>query len=234
MPTSTVSDLLNGRSQKVPDFMLMRTIVEVCQVIAVKSGMPIETPEELTREFSALWQMAKEGEGESVRRGDRPPAADRTGGDVLEPVPGEQSSWRPSPTELRVPLHWGRLGMFRLRSAERGDARAAHELAVLLACEACGAGGKEAEHWRRLATYWNHRALGAVPEAAGFQLRGRRLAAMARTLAEECAEAGKPSSTYFWKAVRQAEASVPAVEVRAVEMLREAEVPAGAVEAEVG
>ncbi|MEU1384365.1 MULTISPECIES: hypothetical protein [unclassified Nonomuraea] len=214
MPKSTVSDLLNGRSQKVPDFMLMRTIVEVCQVIAVKSGMPIEPVEELTAEFSALWQAAKAEEGEAARRRNGSPPAARTGGDVLEPAPGEQSSWRPSPTELRVPLHWGRLGMFRLRSAERGDARAAHELAVLLACEACGAGGKEAEHWRRLATYWNHRALGAVPEAAGFQLRGRRLVVMARALAEKYAEAGKPSSTYFWKAVRQAETSVRTVEAR--------------------
>ncbi|MFI6918648.1 hypothetical protein ACIBIZ_01745 [Nonomuraea spiralis] len=225
MPKSTVADLLNGRSQKVPDFLLMRTIVEVCQVIAVKSGMPIESVEELTAEFTVLWQAAKAEEGEAARRRNRSSAAARTGGDVLEPVPGEQSSWRPSAMDQRVPLHWGRLGKFRLRLAENGDARAAHELAVLLACEACGAGEKEAGHWGRLATYWNNRALGAVPEAAGFQLRGRRLVVLARALAEEYARAGKPSSTYFWKAVRQAEASVRKVEARReAEARQEAEV----------
>lgn len=209
LPKSTVADLLNGRSQKVPDFLLMRTIVEVCQVIAVKSGIPIESLEELTSEFTALWQAAKEEEGAARYRHKSSPVG-RPGGDVLEPAPGELSSWRPSPTMLNVPLHWGRLGILRLRLAEGGDARAAHELSVLLACEACSKGEKEAEHWRRLATYWNRRALGSVPEAAEFQLRGRPLVKLARALAVTYAEAGKPSSTYFWKAVRQAETSVRA------------------------
>ncbi|MEV0591155.1 hypothetical protein [Nonomuraea cavernae] len=223
LPKSTVCDLINGKSKKLPDWLLLRTVVDVCHLIATKSGIPIDPLEDLTREFAVLWREAKEDEGvraSAAKHGRKPPEAfardeQQIGGDVLEPAPGERSSWKPSATTQRVPLDWGRLGNLRLKRAESGDANAAYELAVLLACEACSKGDsdkekREARHWRFLAAYWNGRAIGVIAAAAEFQLQGRQLVKAARALAREYAEAGKPSSAYFCRAMRQAEASLQA------------------------
>lgn len=219
LPKSTVCDLINGKSKKLPDWLLLRTVVDVCHLIATKSGIPIDPLTEVTREFNELWQAAKVQEGQradAAKRGtERVDTAATGGGDVLEPDPGEASSWEPPVITQEVPLHWGRLGNLRLRLAKAGDAKAAYELAVLLACEACSKGDgererREAEHWSFLAAYWNGRALGVVPAAGTFQTEGWQLVKAAGALALEYTEAGKPSSRFFRKAVRQAESSLRA------------------------
>ncbi|MEO3876113.1 hypothetical protein ABGB18_45730 [Nonomuraea sp. B12E4] len=222
LPKSTVSDLINRRSKKLPDYMLLRTFVEVCHRIATRSGIPIDPIEDLAKEFLVLWQKAQAEElnrtsAAKHRRtppnSGRAPAGRHPQGDVLESAPGEASSWKPAPTTLRVPLHWGRLGSLRLRLADEGDPKAAYELAVLLACEACGKGDSvkdqgEAKHWRFQAAFWHGKAIGVIPAAGELQLHGRQLVKSAEFLAREYTAAGKPSASFFWKAVRQAELSL--------------------------
>ncbi|SEH04039.1 hypothetical protein SAMN05444920_15323 [Nonomuraea solani] len=222
LPKSTVADLLKGRSKKLPDYALLRTFVEVCHRIATRSGIPIDPLDDLNAEITSLWQAATTERYERTSAAkhrreplDSPSAVTLGGaeGDVLEPVPAEASSWKPAPTTLRVPLQWGRLGSLRLRLADEGDPRAAYELAVLLACEACGKGDsvkeqQEAKHWRFQAAFWCGKAMGAIPAAAEFRLQGKQLLKAAETLAREYTAAGKPSATFFSKAVRQAELSL--------------------------
>ncbi|MGA4990557.1 hypothetical protein [Nonomuraea bangladeshensis] len=222
LPKSTVSDLINRRSKKLPDYVLLRSFVEVCHRIATRSGIPINSIEDLAIEFLVLWKAAKAEELERVsvaKHGRTPPGSGHAPTrrapqvDVLEPAPGEMSSWKPAPTTLRVPLHWGRLGSLRLRLADEGDPKAAYELAVLLACEACGKGDsakeqREAKHWQFQAGFWHGRAMGIIPAAGELQLHGRQLVKAAEVLAREYTAAGKPSASFFWKAVRQAELSL--------------------------
>jgi hypothetical protein len=222
LPKSTVSDFFKGRSKKLPDYVLLRTFVEVCHWIATRSGIPIDPLEDLTIEFLVLWQAAKVEElqrASAAKHRRTPPESGRvpagryTQRDVLEPVPGEVSSWKPAPTTLRVPLRWGRLGSLRLRLADEGDPKAAYELAVLLACEACGKGDsakeqREAKHWWFQAGFWRGRAIGVIPVAGELQLHGRQLVMAAEMLAREYTAAEKPSASFFWKAVRQAELSL--------------------------
>ncbi|WP_219472147.1 hypothetical protein [Nonomuraea rhizosphaerae] len=222
LPKSTVSDLINARSKKLPDWLLVRTFVYVCHEIATHSGLPIDSREDLEREFGQLWKAAKTDEGNRSAAGRRGRAATRTNmptehdhnrGDVLEPTPRERSSWRPLASTQPVPTHWRRLGNLRLKLAENGDARAAYELAVLLACEAAGKGDSvedrhEATHWRFLAAYWRGKALGRIKQAAELQLQGAQLLKAAKALALEYTEAHKPTARYFETAVEQAQAAL--------------------------
>jgi hypothetical protein len=186
LPRTTACDLIGGKYKRTPDWLMIRTLIVVCHRIAGKSNLPVPSLETLFEEFSHLWRAAKEEE------------KTETTGDVLAPE-------EPALHEPPAPESWGRLGKRWLRAAENGDARAAYEVAVLLACEAAGTSGDEAERWRKEAAFWRGRATGKVPEAATLLLDGQRLVDTACALAAEHKRAEREgSSRLFLRAAAQA------------------------------
>ena len=163
LPRATACDLISGKSKRTPDWLLVRMLVVVCHRIATKSNLDIASQGTFVKEFGQLWRAAKEDEEGCLsapqtyaamhdRREEL--AGDQIAGDVLEPAPGESPSRRTTPRDERIPGSWGRLGSRRLRQAEDGDAQAAYEVAVLLACEAIelernGTPPEEVTFWRR-------------------------------------------------------------------------------------
>jgi hypothetical protein len=220
LPRATACDLVKGKYKKVPDWLLVRTFVVVCHCIAVRSNLPIAPRDHLVNEFAQLWQAAKGAERAASPmahcREEKPEDASSDGviaGDVLAPLAGEIPARRTAPMRFPLPGGWGRRGDLRLKHAEAGDAQAAYELAVLLACEAAGMGGgdtgrEEARRWREMAAYWRGRAMGKVPEAAELRLEGLQLVRAARALAIKYKKAGRAGSMDLFMAVTQAEGSV--------------------------
>ncbi len=224
LPRATAFDLVNGKHKKVPDWLLLRTFVVVCHHIATKSDLEIAPLKDLQQEFSRLWQAAKAGEENATLRADcnedvltEPEgsvASGAIGGDILAPVSGERPSRRTTPTMQDMPESWGRLGGGRLRRAEGGDAKAAYEVAVLLACEAAGKDGRdgaggEAERYQKMAAYWKARATGKIAEAAELRLHGVQLVKAASKLAAEYEKDGKLGfRDFFTRAAIQAEESM--------------------------
>ncbi|WP_327585452.1 hypothetical protein OHA25_59020 [Nonomuraea sp. NBC_00507] len=224
LPRATACDLISGKYKRTPDWWLVRTLVVVCHRIATKSNLDIAAQESLLKEFAQLWQAAKEDEegGLSAPQtyaaphsgGAEPePTSNEIEGDVLGPAHGEGPSRRTTLLVRRMPDSWGRLGSRRLKQAEDGDARAAYEVAVLLACEAIGLessdnGREEAAYWRDMAVFWKGRAMGKVPEAAALRVRGLQLVNAAYELALAYKKAGRAGSMDFFKAAMQAESSV--------------------------
>ncbi|RSN14621.1 hypothetical protein DMB42_09065 [Nonomuraea sp. WAC 01424] len=219
LPRATACDLISGKSKRTPDWLLVRTLVVVCHRIATKSNLDIAPQEALLREFGQLWRAAKADEEQGLdayvalhgRDGDV--AGGRVGGDVLDPAPGEGASPGTTPSEGRMPGNWGRLGSRRLKLAEEGDAQAAYEMAVLLACEAValesgGGDPEEVTYWRDMASVWKGRAMGKVPDAAVLRLQGLQLVKAAYALAITYKKAGRAGSKDFFIAAMQAESSV--------------------------
>ncbi|MER6512532.1 hypothetical protein ABT158_37375 [Nonomuraea sp. NPDC001636] len=222
LPRATACDLISGKSKRTPDWLLVRMLVVVCHRIAVKSNLDIAPQESLVREFGQLWRAAKaEEEGDlsasqlhvathgSIGEPADAPIAD----DVLEPAPGEGPSRRTSLPDERMPGSWGRLASRRLKQAEDGDAQAAYELAVLLACEAVelesgGTDPEEVAYWRDKASFWKGRAMGKIPAAAALRLQGLQLVNAAYELAIKYKRAGRAGSKDFFIAAMQAESSV--------------------------
>lgn len=240
LPRATACDLVGGKYKKAPDWLLVRTLVVVCHRIATKSDLDITPLDDLLKEFSRLWKAVKEGD-ETVsptvhahvelhaERGEPSPDNEIVG-DVLAPLSGESPARRAVPTELHMPDSWGRLGERRLKNAEAGDAQAAYEMAVLLACEAAGKGDSDAEQdeamrWKGMAAYWRGRAIGKVTKAAELRLQGFQLVNAARALAIEYKRAGRAGSMDFFRAVTQAEGAVqglklaPTTNIRAEELV---------------
>ncbi|MEU4326254.1 hypothetical protein [Nonomuraea dietziae] len=201
----------------------MRTLVVVCHRIASESDLDITSLSDLLGEFSRLWQAAKKDEEDALLVGyaresasERHSLDDEIIGDVLAPDPGESPARRTAPLRRRTPERWGRLGDRRLKHAEDGDAKAAYEMAVLLACEAAGRGGsieeqEAAKQWREAASYWQGRAMGKVPEAAELRLQGLQLVKAAYALGREYKAAGRAGAADFFRAAMQAEESVAAL-----------------------
>ncbi|MEO3808733.1 hypothetical protein ABGB17_07000 [Sphaerisporangium sp. B11E5] len=219
LPRATACDLVRGKFKKPPDWVLIRTFVVVCHHIATKSDLQIAPLEDLHKEFSVLWQAAKAAEGGVTppRHGAEQALPDRGGGDpatevagdLLAPVPGERPPVRRSRVMRRVPEGWGARRRLRLDDAEGGDAGAAYEMAVLLACEALTAREPEdVKYWRDMAAYWQGRAIGKVAEAAELRLRGQKLVKAAYALAFRYKRAEDPYSGDFFLAATQADASV--------------------------
>ncbi|MEV4294936.1 hypothetical protein [Microbispora rosea] len=222
LPRATASDLISGRHTKCPDWWVIRTLVLACHRIATKSDLDIAPLEDLTKEFSRLFKAAKAADGGATpiaSGGELQSDAETTNspavgdGDILAPLPGEASPPRSVPATLICPEGWSRSSRRRLEEAEAGDARAAYEVAVLLACTALGEGSRgdekaEAERWRELAAYWRGRALGKVAEAAELRLDGVPLAKAAYAIAAEYRKLGKRIFMDFIAAATEAEASI--------------------------
>lgn len=221
LPRATACDLISGKSKRTPDWLLVRTLVVVCHRIAVKSNLGIASQESLLKEFSQLWQGAKaeEGGGSSGLQADvaghvEVPVGEHLADDVLDPAPGESPMRVTTPLDGAIPGNWGRLGSRRLKQADDGDAQAAYEMAVLLACEAVGLEGsgtdpEEVAYWRDKASFWKGRAMGKVPEAAALRLQGLQLINAAYGLAIKYKKAGRAvGSKDFFIAAMQAEGSV--------------------------
>ncbi|TDE24059.1 hypothetical protein E1295_45430 [Nonomuraea mesophila] len=222
LPRATACDLISGKSKRTPDWLLVRTLVVVCHHIATKSNLDIAPQAALIKEFGQLWQAAKEEEEGGSRASpayvamhgcSEEPRSDQITGDVLDPAPGEGPSRRTTSPTGRIPGSWGRLGSRRLKQAEDGDAQAAYEVAVLLACEAIGleSSGRDPEevaYWRAEAAVWKGRATGKIPEAAALRLQGLQLVNAAYELAIRYKKAGRAGSKDFFIAAMQAESSV--------------------------
>lgn len=122
------------------------------------------------------------------------------------------------PAAHRMPASYGAVGLELLDSAREGNAGAAYEVAVLLACEAAK-GDRDSEAWLEAATHWLRRATGRVAEAAELRLRGVKLAKAALALAVERKAEGEPSALIFFLAAMQAEAAVPGLRLDVSEAL---------------
>lgn len=222
LPRATACDLISGKSKRTPDWLLVRMLVVVCHRIATKSNLDIASQGTLVKEFGQLWRAAKEDEEgclsapqtyAAMHDRSEELAGDQIAGDVLEPAPGESPSRRTTPRDERIPGSWGRLGSRRLRQAEDGDAQAAYEVAVLLACEAIeleknGTPPEEVTFWRDEASFWKGRATGKIPEAAALRLQGLQLVNAAYALAIKYKMACRAGSKDFFIAAMQAETSV--------------------------
>ncbi|MGW4794314.1 hypothetical protein ACWEPC_18115 [Nonomuraea sp. NPDC004297] len=222
LPRATACDLVSGKSKRTPDWLLVRTLVVVCHRIATKSNLDIAPQKSLLKEFGQLWQAAKEDEEGGLsasqayvamhgRSGE--PEGDQVAGDVLDPAPGEGPSRATTSPTGRMPGTWGRLGSRRLKQAEDGDAQAAYEVAVLLACEAIrlegsGTDSEEVAYWRAEASLWKGRATGKIPQAAALRLQGLQLVKAAYELALKYKKEGRAGSKDFFIAAMQAEDSV--------------------------
>ncbi|MFF0307483.1 hypothetical protein ACFYSC_08640 [Streptosporangium sp. NPDC004379] len=221
LPRTTAHDLVSGKSKRIPDWLLVRTLVIVCHRIAVKSDLDIASLSDLFGEFQQLWRAAKEWEGitspvahpqeESLSEGEEQTAENEMAGDILAPLAGEAPAQRTAPTVFPIPESWGRPGGQRLKQAQDGDAWAAYELAVLLACEAAGMAESDpegAKYWSDAAAYWRARAMGKVAQAAELRLQGLQLVNAARALAVDHKKAGSVGSIAFFEAVTKAEGAV--------------------------
>ncbi|MGW5681248.1 hypothetical protein [Nonomuraea sp. NPDC003754] len=133
-------------------------------------------------------------------------------------VPGEAPVGALGPAAHRMPASYGAVGLELLDSAREGNAGAAYEVAVLLACEAAK-GDRDSEVWLEAATHWLRRATGRVAEAAELRLRGVKLAKAALALAVERKAEGEPSALIFFLAAMQAEAAVPGLRLDVSEAL---------------
>ncbi|MGC5013612.1 hypothetical protein ACLQ2R_22865 [Streptosporangium sp. DT93] len=222
LPRTTANDLVSGKSKKVPDWLLVRTLVIVCHRIAVKSSLNPAPLDDLFAEFNQLWRSAKESEGVPLStahsheagfpsEAGKQVAEKEVSGDILAPLAEERPTQRIAPTVFPVPESWGHLGGQRLKRAQDGDPWAAYELAVLLMCEAAGMGESDPEgerYWSDAATYWKGRATGKVAEAAELRPHGLQLVNAARTLAIYYKRTGRADSIDFFKAVTKAEGTV--------------------------
>ncbi|WP_155341860.1 hypothetical protein [Acrocarpospora corrugata] len=205
LPKSTVSDVLGGKCRKLPDWQFFHTFVAVCARLAAHNDLVVPAPSELMDEFGKLWKAAM------IEMGGSPYLSPQrwTPGDILEPNPDEVRIERIPPIQFRMPRAWGRSGAAILRRAGMGDANAAYQAAILLACEASlkpdDAEGKQT--LLDMAAFWRGKATGKVEKAAALRLDGIQLRRAAENLALGYKRSGKPCVIFF-RAFLQAEAAM--------------------------
>ncbi|TKK90587.1 hypothetical protein FDA94_06240 [Herbidospora galbida] len=184
LSTSHLSNIMKGRFTLLPGWPLIRTIVTVLYKFGTMNGRMAASPQAistLTREFAEVWD-AVETRDAPARPVTRMPYVP---GDILEQAPDEVRLPPVKSAAFRMPRAWGRIGASILRRAEQGDAVAAYQAAVLLACEATREEVTPA--YRRLlleaAAEWKKEATGTVAEALTLPLHGHGLLRAAGELA---------------------------------------------------
>ncbi|GAA0968212.1 hypothetical protein GCM10009555_013170 [Acrocarpospora macrocephala] len=206
LPTSTVSEVLSGKFRKLPDWQFFHTFVAVCHRLAVANELEVPPARELMAEFGSLWKAAKLETGGSLAYVSSPRW---TPGDILEPTIQEVRVQRIPSVQFRMPRAWGRSGAAILRRAGMGDANAAYQAAILLACEASimadDTNGKNC--LLDMAAFWRGKATGKVEKAAALRLKGTPLRRAAEDLALGYKQSGKPCVIFF-RAFLQVEAAL--------------------------
>ncbi|WP_062430876.1 hypothetical protein [Herbidospora daliensis] len=182
LSTSHLSNIMKGRFTRLPGWPLIRTIVTVLYKSGTMNGRMAASPQAisaLTQEFAEVW--------DAVETRDAParPLMPYVPGDILEQTPKELVLAPVKSTAFRMPIAWGRVGAAILRRAGQGDAGAAYQAAVLLACEATREEVTPA--YRRLlleaAAEWQQEATGTIAEAMTLRLHGPGLLRAAGDLA---------------------------------------------------
>nr|WP_062341054.1 hypothetical protein [Herbidospora sakaeratensis] len=184
LSTSHLSNIMKGRFTRLPGWPLIRTIVTVLYKFGTMNGRMAASPQAisaLTQEFAEVW--------DAVETRDVParsvPLMPYVPGDILEQAPKEVRLVPVKSTAFRMPIAWGRIGAAILRRAGQGDAAAAYQAAVLLACEATREEVTPA--YRRLlleaAAEWQQEATGTIAEAMTLRLHGPALLRAAGDLA---------------------------------------------------
>ncbi|WP_214103428.1 hypothetical protein [Acrocarpospora catenulata] len=205
LPTSTVSEYLSGKS-RLPDWQFFHTFVAVCHRIAVQNDLDVPPPSELMAEFGALWKAAKAETGSAPGYVASPRW---TPGDILEPTVQEVRMEPLPAVGFRMPRAWGRSGAAILRRAAMGDANAAYQAAILLACEAAikPEDACDRKDLLSMAAFYRGKATGKVEQAATLRLAGPPLHNAARSLALGHKRSGKPCVIFF-RAFLQVEAAL--------------------------
>ncbi|NAS22337.1 hypothetical protein GT755_11650 [Herbidospora sp. NEAU-GS84] len=208
LSTSHLSNIMKGRFTRLPGWPLIRTIVTVLYKFGTMNGRMEASPQAistLTQEFAEVWDAIETRDAPARPVAQMPYVP----GDILEQAPEEVRLPPVKSAAFRMPRAWGRIGASILRRAEQGDAGAAYQIAVLLACEATREELTPA--YRRLlleaAAEWKKEATGTVAEALNLRLHGPGLLRAAGDLAFRRPRPAK-RNVIFIQAFLHAEASL--------------------------
>ncbi|MFI7132257.1 hypothetical protein ACIBQ1_41730 [Nonomuraea sp. NPDC050153] len=109
LPGSTLSDILNGKRERLPDWGLVASFVMVCHRHAELTGLPTEALGTV-EQWQARWRAAR----------NEPPRPHATGSYDLYRTPAEEAERRTSRTVARL-----------VRLAGDGDSESAYRLAII-------------------------------------------------------------------------------------------------------
>ncbi|MGW0805750.1 hypothetical protein [Nonomuraea sp. NPDC002799] len=131
LPGSTVSDILNGKRERLPDWSLVVSFVMVCRLHAQQHGLPTDALGTV-EQWQARWRAAR---NDQTR-----PAA--TGSYDLYRTPADEAERRTTRTIARL-----------VRLAADGDAESAYRLTIIHLLTGASA---EARYWIHAAVQKHH------------------------------------------------------------------------------
>lgn len=129
LPASTLSDILNGKRERLPDWGLVASFVMVCHRHAQQTGLPVDALGTVAQ-WQARWRAA---------RNEQPPA---TGTHDLYRTPADEAERRTSRTIA-----------YLVRRAAEGDSEPAYRLAIIHTLKGEAA---EARYWAHIAVRRHH------------------------------------------------------------------------------
>lgn len=112
LPGSTLSDILNGKRERLPDWELVASFVMVCHRHAQRTGLPVDALGTV-EQWQARWRAARNEQNEQPR-----PHA--TGSYDLYGTPADEAERRTTRTVARL-----------VRRAGDGDPESAYRLAII-------------------------------------------------------------------------------------------------------
>ncbi|MEV4837372.1 hypothetical protein AB0K05_22805 [Nonomuraea sp. NPDC049486] len=140
LPTSTLSDILNGKRERLPDWELVSSFVTVCHRHAEQTGLPV-APLGTVPQWQARWLAARK-EPRAQAGGAYEPRTHTTGTYDLYRTPAEEADRRTS-----------RMVAYLVRRAAEGDSEPAYRLAIIKALLGEVA---ESRHWAYVAVQRRH------------------------------------------------------------------------------